>query len=95
MFANVQIDDHYCPDNADNVHQGIRKLSFFETKLISYHSFSNSGYLQHKKKTEYIYNSHQFEHLSHVFDAISFRSMSINKGFLVIEYIFLRHPVDL
>ena len=24
MFANVQIDDHYCPDNADNAHQGIR-----------------------------------------------------------------------
>jgi len=25
MFANVQIDYHYCPDNADNAHQGIRK----------------------------------------------------------------------
>ena len=25
MFANVQIDDHYCPDNADNAHLGIRK----------------------------------------------------------------------
>ena len=25
MFANVQTDDHYCPDNADNAHQGIRK----------------------------------------------------------------------
>ena len=25
MFANVQIDDHYCPDNTDNMHQGIRK----------------------------------------------------------------------
>ena len=25
MFANVQIDDHYCPDSADNAHQGIRK----------------------------------------------------------------------
>ena len=21
----VQFDDHYCPDNADNAHQGIRK----------------------------------------------------------------------
>ena len=39
------------------------KLSLFETKLISCHGFSNSGYLQHKKKSEYFYNGHQFEHL--------------------------------
>ena len=25
MFVNVQIDDHYCSDNADNAHQEIRK----------------------------------------------------------------------
>ena len=25
MSANIQTDDHYCPDNADNAHQGIRK----------------------------------------------------------------------
>ena len=36
MFANVQIDDHYCPDNADNAHVGIRKRR--ETSLgISRH----------------------------------------------------------
>ncbi|KAF2346868.1 ABC transporter-like, partial [Trinorchestia longiramus] len=26
MFANVRIDDHYCPDNADNAHQGPGEL---------------------------------------------------------------------
>ena len=26
MFANVQTDDHYCPDNADYAHQGICKF---------------------------------------------------------------------
>ena len=25
MFAKVQIDNYYYPDNADNAHQGIRK----------------------------------------------------------------------
>ena len=67
------------------------KLSLFETKLISCHGFSNSRYFAKKfrisatqKKSEHIYNSHQFEHLSHVFEAILFRSMFINKGFLVI-----------
>ena len=25
MFANVEIDNHHCPDNADNANQGIRK----------------------------------------------------------------------
>ena len=67
------------------------KLSLFETKLISCHGFSNSRYFAKKfrisatqKKSEHIYNSHQFEHLSHVFETILFRSMFINKGFLVI-----------
>ena len=25
MFVSVGIEDHHCPDNADNAHQGIRK----------------------------------------------------------------------
>jgi len=25
MLANVQIDDHYCPDNADTAHKRVRK----------------------------------------------------------------------
>ena len=75
MFANVQIDDHYSPDNADNAHQGIRKHR--KTCHSEYHDivfqfpitcnyFLNLQYYfvaDWQKKSEYIYNDHQFEHL--------------------------------